>query len=73
MEPGTVLVLGRNVRHAFINDGKSELKFIWTISGPGLERFFAEIGRPRMPGEPAPTPFDRPSGKESDRRNGLSA
>jgi hypothetical protein len=33
---------------------------LWVISPPGLENFFAAIGRPRRAGEPAPAPFARP-------------
>ena len=37
------------------------LKFTWTFLPPGLDQFFAGIGRPRHPGEPAPEPFERPA------------
>jgi hypothetical protein len=30
----------------------------------GLDDFFARIGRPRTPGEPAPEPFARPTDVE---------
>jgi hypothetical protein len=30
----------------------------------GLDDFFARIGRPRRPGEPAPEPFPRPADVE---------
>jgi hypothetical protein len=33
----------------------------WTYLPPGLDDFFAAIGRPRRPGEPAPEPFERPA------------
>src|SRR5438094_760835 len=33
----------------------------WTYLPPGLDDFFAGIGRPREPGEPAPEPFARPA------------
>jgi hypothetical protein len=34
----------------------------------GLEDWFAALGRPRRPGEPAPQPFDRPSNLEDIQR-----
>ena len=33
----------------------------WITSPPGLENFFREIGRPRVAGEEAPAPFQRPA------------
>ena len=41
------------------NDGPDELKMTWTYLPPGLDDFFAAIGRPRDPREPAPEPFAR--------------
>ena len=34
---------------------------LWVITPPGLEHFFAAIGRPREAGAPAPAPFARPA------------
>ena len=62
MTPGAAFFLPRGVRHSFVNNGHDELLFTWTImSGHGLHEFFAAIGRPRRPGEPAPAPFERPN------------
>ena len=36
-------------------DGPDELKMTWTYLPPGLDDFFAAIGRPRQSGEPLPT------------------
>ena len=36
------------------------MTFLWLMLPGGLDRFFAEIGRPRTPGEGAPAPFPRP-------------
>ncbi len=58
--PGTTAYLGRWVKHKIVNEGPDPLKFTWTFLPPGLDQFFAGIGRPRRPGEPAPEPFDRP-------------
>lgn len=61
MVPGAALFLGKGIRHSFINEGEQDLRFTWTIMpGRGLHEFFAAIGRPRHPGEPAPAPFARP-------------
>jgi quercetin dioxygenase-like cupin family protein len=58
--PGTACFLGWDVRHEIVNEGPDDLVMLWVISPPGLEHFFAAIGRPRTPGEPAPAPFARP-------------
>jgi len=57
--PGTVCFIGYHVKQEIWNDGDEELVLIWIISPPGLEDFFATIGRWRRPGEPAPAPFER--------------
>lgn len=59
--PGTTVYLGPNRRHGFINTGSADLAFFWFLMPGGLEGFFAAIGRPRSPGEPAPEPFARPA------------
>jgi quercetin dioxygenase-like cupin family protein len=69
--PGTTLAFAPGTRHAFTNDGAGELRFTWTISPPGLEDFFAEIGRPRLPGEEMPEPFTRPEGPAVDSRHAM--
>jgi quercetin dioxygenase-like cupin family protein len=58
--PGSTAFLGRWVKHKIVNDGADVLKFTWTFLPPGLDQFFAGIGRPRRAGEPAPAPFERP-------------
>ena len=58
--PGTACFLGYHVKHEIINEGPEELVMLWLISPPGLEHFFAAIGRPRRTGEGAPAPFARP-------------
>jgi Cupin domain len=47
--PGTTVYAGPGVRHKIINDGPGELKMTWTYLPPGLDEFFAAIGRPRRP------------------------
>jgi len=59
--PGTTVYAGPGVKHKITNDGPDELKMTWTYLPPGLNDFFAAIGRPRRPGEPAPEPFARPT------------
>ena len=59
--PGTTVYAGPGVRHKIINDGPDELKMTWTYLPPGLDDFFASIGRPRRQGDQAPEPFDRPA------------
>jgi mannose-6-phosphate isomerase-like protein (cupin superfamily) len=60
---GTTVYIGAGHRHKFVNPGPGELKFFWVMlpgGDNGLDDFFARIGRPRKPGEPAPEPFPRP-------------
>ncbi|RCW76405.1 cupin domain-containing protein [Pseudorhodoferax soli] len=61
MAPGATLYMGHNVPHTFINDGDTELQWVWFFMPGGLEDFFAAIGRARQAGEAAPEPFARPS------------
>ncbi len=60
VEPGTIIYVGKNRLHMFINDGDIDLHWMWLIVPNGLETFFRAIGRPRQPGEPTPEPFARP-------------
>jgi quercetin dioxygenase-like cupin family protein len=59
--PGTACFLGPDIKHEIVNDSGEELTMLWVITPPGLEDFFAAIGRPRAAGEPAPAPFERPA------------
>jgi len=71
--PGTACFLGYEVKHEIINESDDELVMLWLVSPGGLENFFKAIGRPRMPGEPAPTPFARPAnGVEIERASGMT-
>lgn len=40
--------------------GEGVRVMLWVVTPPGLEDFFATIGRPRRAGEPTPAPFARP-------------
>jgi len=62
--PGTTCYLGPWNRHRIVNTGETDLKMFWILMPGGLEDFFAGIGRPRRPGEPAPEPFPRPDNVE---------
>jgi quercetin dioxygenase-like cupin family protein len=59
--PGTACMLGYDVKHEIINETDEDLVMLWVITPPGLENFFASIGRPRQAGEPIPEPFARPA------------
>jgi quercetin dioxygenase-like cupin family protein len=59
--PGTACFLGPDVKHEIVNDSGEDLTMLWVITPPGLEDFFAAIGRARAAGEPAPAPFERPA------------
>ena len=60
MQRGTMLYLGPNRKHRFVNTGEEELRFFWTLLPGGLGEFMSAIGRPRKVGEPTPEPFPRP-------------
>ncbi|AFT90296.1 cupin domain-containing protein [Paraburkholderia phenoliruptrix] len=60
--PGTTLFLGKGCTHTFINESETdEMHWVWFMNPAGLESFFKQIGRPRVPGELPPEPFARPA------------
>jgi mannose-6-phosphate isomerase-like protein (cupin superfamily) len=65
LRAGTTVYVGAGHRHTFINRSRDQpLKMCWVMipgGAHGLDDFFARIGRPRLPGEPAPEPFPRPA------------
>ena len=61
LSPGALIAVGRFVEHKVFNDGPGPMKIFWVFAPPGLEDWFAAIGQPRKPGEPAPPPFNRPA------------
>lgn len=61
MVPGTCFFLGKQHKHTFHNTGEGPLSFFWTLLPGGLDAFFAQIGRPRHPGDDQPAPFERPA------------
>ena len=60
LETGSAVYVGVNRKHHFLNPHPEPMTFLWIMMPGGLDRFFAEIGRLRTPGEPAPAPFPRP-------------
>ncbi len=60
IETGSAVYIDMNRRHHFLNPHSEPMTFLWIIMPGGLDRFFAEIGRARTPGEPDPAPFPRP-------------
>lgn len=61
MTPGFTVFIGKIRRHMFVNKSDSQdLHFLWLLTPNGLEDFFEAIGRPKLPGQPAPEPFPRP-------------
>ena len=65
MHTGTILYLAPGSRHQFINQGNIPLRFCFVLTPGGLKDFFSAVGRPRMPGENAPEPFERPAAVKS--------
>ena len=68
-EPGTMIYVGKNRLHMFINDGDTDLHWMWLIVPNGLEAFFRQIGRQQQEGEPMPEPFARPDNVLELERN----
>jgi mannose-6-phosphate isomerase-like protein (cupin superfamily) len=61
MRPETTILIGRGLQHKIHNTGLGQLRMLWMIAPAGLEDWFRAIGRPRVPGEAMPAPFERPS------------
>ncbi|BDG71727.1 cupin domain-containing protein [Roseomonas fluvialis] len=58
---GSTVFIGLDRKHGFICKSEEPLTFAWLLMPGGLQDFFAAIGRPRFPGQPAPQPFARPA------------
>jgi len=61
LEPNAVVFLPMGTRHMFINDGDTDLRWVWLIVPNGLEDFFRLIGRPRSTDQNVPVNFPRPT------------
>ncbi len=57
---GSTVYIGRGRKHHFLNPNREPMTFLWIMTPGGLDRFFAEIGRPRLPSTATPDPFPRP-------------
>jgi quercetin dioxygenase-like cupin family protein len=60
LQKGSAVYIGVNRKHHFLNPHAEPMTFLWIMMPGGLDAFFAEIGKPRTPGEQAPAPFPRP-------------
>ena len=60
VKPGSMVYVGRFVKHGFVNDGPGQLKLMWVITPPGLEGVIRGMGQSRQAGEARPSSFDRP-------------
>ncbi len=60
IRPGSLCVTGRWVEHSFLNTGNENLTILAIFQPPALEGLIRELGRPRIAGQPAPTPFGAP-------------
>ena len=58
--PGSIVLFGRHARHHLVNTGSTDMQIFWVFMPPGLEDWFAAIGRPRVAGDAMPAPFGRP-------------
>ena len=62
IETGSAVFVDRGRKHHFLNGSTTEpMTFLWLLMPGGLDRFFAEIGRPKTAGQSAPEPFPRPA------------
>jgi quercetin dioxygenase-like cupin family protein len=62
IQTGSSVFIDRGRKHHFLNKSDTEpMTFLWLLMPGGLDRFFAEIGRPKSAGQPAPEPFPRPT------------
>ena len=61
VRPETMMLLGRGVQHTVQNTGDTQMRILWMISPAGLEDWFKALGRPRVPGQAVPAPFERPA------------
>ena len=61
IQRGSTVYIGPTRKHHFLNPNPEPMTFLWILTPGGLDRFFAEIGRPRTPSQPAPEPFARPA------------
>ena len=66
--PGSKVFLPRGVRHMFVNEGETHMKWVWLIVPNGLEDFFRLIGRPRTKGDKTPVNFPRPENVQEIER-----
>jgi quercetin dioxygenase-like cupin family protein len=60
IERGSCVYVGRGRKHHFLNPYPEPMTFLYLMMPGGLDQFFAEIGRERIPGQPTPEPFPRP-------------
>ena len=65
IKQGSMMLLGRRSQHLLCNTSDTQMKLMWVIFPPGLEDWFATIGKERTPGEPVPEPFERPTDVEA--------
>lgn len=60
IQRASTVYIGCNRKHHFLNPHREPMTFLWLMTPGGLDKFFAEIGRPRSHSEAAPNPFPRP-------------
>ena len=60
IERGSTIYIGPGRRHHFLNRHAEPMTFLWIMTPGGLDRFFAEIGQPRI-AKPACTGSFRPA------------
>lgn len=60
LSPGTLIVVDRDAQHKLINTGDVPMRIFWVFTPPGLENWFAAIGKARENMTDEPPVFDRP-------------
>ena len=63
--PESVVYVKRGMLHSIKSTGKIALKLMVIMTPSGLEERLKQMGKPRMPGEKAPLPFDSLGESES--------
>jgi hypothetical protein len=53
---GSVIYAPKGIQHAYSNVGSTRVRILFLFAPAGIERMFAETGRPATPGAAAPPP-----------------
>lgn len=57
IKKGSCAYVGQGLKHHFLTPDEEPLSFAFLLMPGELDEFFARIGRPKSPGQPAPFPW----------------